>query len=83
MLLTYEDCHSRLLARKRRSGDVVHRCEAATMSGEREWQPCGRFLEALGLRRAFGTMNHIAPAGAPCRGPPETVLIGQEHRDVV
>jgi hypothetical protein len=53
------------------------------MSGEREWQPFRRFLEALGLRRAFGTMNHIAPAGAPCRGPPETVLIGQEHRDVV
>ncbi|MEO7327902.1 MAG: IS66 family insertion sequence element accessory protein TnpB, partial [Minicystis sp.] len=33
---TYEDCHSRLLARRSGSGDVVHRRDAPTKSSGRE-----------------------------------------------
>src|SRR3546814_16099983 len=46
-------------------------------------QPGGRFLAALGQRRLLGTMNHIVPAQPPRREPPETVLIGQDHRTLV
>ena len=79
LILTHEDCHSRSLARSSGSGDVVHRRDAATKSSGREWQPCGRFLVALGQRRVLLAMNHIATSDAPCREPPETVLMGQDQ----
>ena len=62
---------------------VVHRRDALTKSSGRDCQSCGRFLAALGLRRALATMNHIAASDAPCREPPETVLMGQDHRSLV
>jgi hypothetical protein len=49
----------------------------------RGWQPEGRLVANLGLRRGFGTMNHIALSTAPCRGSPQAVLIGQDHRRLV
>jgi len=52
-------------------------------SSGRDWQPCGRFLVALELRRALVTMNHIATSDASCREPPKTVFIGQDHRRLV
>ena len=48
-----------------------------------DWQPCGRFLVALGQRRALVTMNHIDTSDAPCPEPPETVLMGQDQRSLV
>ena len=83
VILPHEDCQSCLLARRSREGDVVHRFEAATTSSARDWQPEGRFLTALGLRRGFGAMNHIAPSDAPSREPTETVLMGQDHPTLV
>ncbi|MBB5708109.1 hypothetical protein FHR21_003486 [Sphingopyxis panaciterrulae] len=83
MILTDENCQSRLLARRSGSGDVVHRCDAPTLSSGRDWQPEGRFLAALGQRRLLVTMNHIATSQPPCREPPEIVLIGQDHRTLV
>src|SRR3546814_5128669 len=61
----------------------VHRCDAPTLSSGRDWQPEGRFLAALGQRRLLVTMNHIATSQPPCREPPETVLMGQDHRTLV
>src|SRR3546814_21041924 len=34
-------------------------------------------------RRLLVTMNHIATSQPPCREPPETVLMGQDHRTLV
>src|SRR3546814_11463321 len=81
--MTQEDCQSRSLARRSGSGDGVHRCDAPTLSSGRDWQPEGRFLEALGQRRMLVTMNHIAQSQPPSREPPETVLLGQDHRNMV
>src|SRR3546814_4534630 len=81
--MTQEDCQSRSLARRSGSGDGVHRCDAPTLSSGRDWQPEGRFLAALGQRRLLVTMNHIATSQPPCREPPETVLMGQDHRTLV
>ena len=83
VILTYEDWQSRLLARRSGSGDVVHRCDALTQSSGRDCQPAGRLLVALGHRRALVTMNHIVTSDAPCREPPEAVLIGQDYRRLV
>ncbi len=38
-----------------------------------------RLLVALGQRRALVTMNHIDTSDAPCREPPEAVLMGQDQ----
>lgn len=54
-----------------------------TLSSGLDWQPCGRLLAALGLRRDLATMNHSAASLAPRREPPEAVLTGQDHRDLV
>ncbi len=81
--MTHEDCLSRLLARKRRADDVVHRQATLTLSSGRDRQPFGRILEAFEQRRDFGTMNHIAPSATPCRKPPKYVLMGHSHRDLV
>jgi len=47
-------------------------------------QPTGhgnrrRLPAALGLRCALGTMPRIAPSHAPCREPPEAVLMDQDQ----
>src|SRR3546814_20962660 len=67
----------------RSSGDVVHRCDAPTLSSGRDWQPEGRFLAALGQRRLLVTMNHIATSQPPFREPPETFLMGLDQRNLV
>jgi len=53
MILTYEYCQSRSLARRGGSGDVVHRRDTPTKSSGRDRQPEGRFLVALGRRRVL------------------------------
>ena len=85
VILTYEDWQSRLLAHsllkvgRSGSGDVVHRRDAPTLPSGRDCQPAGRLLVALGQRRDLATMSHVVTSDAPCREPPETVLIGQDH----
>src|SRR3546814_6469939 len=71
VILTHEDCQSRLLARRSGSGDVVHRCDAPTLSSGRDRQPEGLFLAALGQRRLLVTMNHIATSQPPARNRPQ------------
>src|SRR3546814_11899286 len=69
--MTQEDCQARLLARRSGSGDVVHRCDAPTLSSGRDRQPEGLFLAALGPRRLLVTMNHIATSQPPARNRPQ------------
>ena len=59
--------------RRRTCGADKRGCAGAAASNHR------RVLAALGLRHVLVMMNHITPSDAPCREPPEPVLMGQDQ----
>ncbi|MBX9885607.1 MAG: hypothetical protein K2X68_11615 [Novosphingobium sp.] len=79
MILTYEDDFWQFSARSARRGDVVHRCEGATLSESCQKSPFGLPVPPAGLRRGGSTMHHIAFTTASRQRTGLAILIGQDR----